>query len=91
VSSAEIISVFAEKYAKTPEYERLMASAETMPIGSKDDYAAGLVLSMKKNRLLREKDELMQKMDKLATAERIEVLKRVEEIGKELRNMMGRH
>ena len=90
VSSAEIVSVFAGKYARTPEYERLMASAETMPIGNKDDYAAGLVLSMKKNRLLREKQELMQKMDKLATAERIEALKRVDEIGRELRNMMGR-
>lgn len=90
VSSAEIVSVFAEKYAKTPEYERLMASAETMPIGNKDEYAAGLVLSMKKNRLLREKQELMQKMDGLAAKERIDTIKRIDEIGKELRNMMGR-
>jgi hypothetical protein len=67
-----------------------MASAETMPIGNKDEYAAGLVLSMKKNRLLREKQELMQKMDGLAAAERIGALKRIDEIGKELRNMMGR-
>ena len=90
VTSAEIISVFAEKFGRTPELERLMAGNHEKLIGNKDEYAAGLVLTMKKNRLLKQKQELMNRMNSLSTAERIETIRKIDEISKELHAMTGR-
>ena len=90
VTSAEIISVFAEKFGRTPELERLMAGNREKLIGNKDEYAAGLVLTMKKNRLLKQKQELMNRMNSLSTAERIETIRKIDEISKELHAMTGR-
>lgn len=89
VSSAEIVSVFAEKYGKTPELERLLASGNSKLIGNKDEYVSGLVLAMKKNRLLQKKQELMEQMNSLGTAERIEAIRKIDEISKELHLLTG--
>jgi len=89
ITGAEIISVFAEKYGKTSELEKILASGEEEFLGRKEDYAAGLVLGMKKNRLLQQKQDLMNRMNELNAAERIEAIRKVDEISKELRALTG--